>query len=1101
MKKILIFICLLFLGFTFVAVGQGTTTMTIGTVTAPASGAALSVPINVTNLTSVGSITLKISYDPAVVTFTGVANAPTNVNFTSNAASGVITLIWYDATGTTPLTISTGKLVDLNFTYKGSSGALTFNNSQCEVTTGTGVVINGIAYNNGSITSNVTTSMTLGTVTPSAVGAAVSVPITATSLTGVGSITLKIAYNPAIATFTGTSNAPTGVTFTSNAANGVITLIWYDATGNTPLTLASGKLVDLNFTYVNGSSALTFNTAQCEVTTGTGVVISGITYANGSINNSAATVMTLGSVTPSAAGAAVSVPITVTNLAGVGSITLKIAYNPAIATFTGTANAPTGVTFTSNAANGVLTLIWYDATGNTPLTLASGKLVDLNFTYVSGSSALTFNTAQCEVTTGTGVVISGITYNNGNINSSASTTMTLGSVTAPAAGASVNVPITVTNLTSVGSVTLKIAYNPAVVTFTGTANAPTGVTFTSNAASGVITLIWYDATGNTPLTVANGKLVDLSFTYVAGSGTFSFNSAQCEVTNGAGIVISGISYNDGSLTSSLSTTMTLGAVTAPAVGAAVSIPITVANLTSVGSMTLKIAYNPAVVTFTGTANAPSGVTFTSNAANGVITLIWYDATGNTPLTLASGKLVDLNFTYVAGSGTFSFNSAQCEVTTSTGIAISGITYKNGSISNAAATTLTLGTVRGIAGSAVSVPITVVNLTSAGSITLKVAYDPAVVTFTGTANAPSGVTFTSNAANGVITLIWYDASGNTPLTIASGKLIDLNFTYISGSGTFTFNTAQCEVTSGSGVISTNVVYSNGAITGNQKPVFIAVSPITKNALDTVKFVVNATDPNQGDVLTYSTVGLPSGAKFDTTRTFSWIPKTGQYGSYKVSFLVSDGQLKDSMAVSITITKLPLIVLNTIPNTVLTDLARTVWISLTTPPVFGNNAGTLKYSVVGRNDYYIIPSIVRANVLQLEGIRNTGESQIRITVTATDTNASTISTSFYVSDQGTTSVTETSIPKEFSLSQNYPNPFNPSTSIKFGLPVSAPVTMEVYNVLGVKVRTLIHNDVMSAGIHQLEWNGKDDAGISVTSGVYLYRINAGTFQVTKKMMMLK
>ena len=95
----------------------------------------------------------------------------------------------------------------------------------------------------------------------------------------------------------------------------------------------------------------------------------------------------------------------------------------------------------------------------------------------------------------------------------------------------------------------------------------------------------------------------------------------------------------------------------------------------------------------------------------------------------------------------------------------------------------------------------------------------------------------------------------------------------------------------------------------------------------------------------------------------------------------------------------------------------------------------------------------------------------------------------------------LPKEFSLSQNYPNPFNPTTSIQFGLPVQAPVMMEIYNILGVKVRTLLHGEVMSAGFHQMVWNGKDDAGVSVTSGVYLYRINAGTFQVTKKMMMLK
>jgi hypothetical protein len=100
-----------------------------------------------------------------------------------------------------------------------------------------------------------------------------------------------------------------------------------------------------------------------------------------------------------------------------------------------------------------------------------------------------------------------------------------------------------------------------------------------------------------------------------------------------------------------------------------------------------------------------------------------------------------------------------------------------------------------------------------------------------------------------------------------------------------------------------------------------------------------------------------------------------------------------------------------------------------------------------------------------------------------------------------ITPGEMPKEFSLSQNYPNPFNPTTSIQFGLPVRSSVTMEIYNILGVKVRTLIRGEVMNAGFHQMEWNGKDDAGAAVTSGVYMYRINAGTFQVTKKMMMLK
>jgi hypothetical protein len=102
----------------------------------------------------------------------------------------------------------------------------------------------------------------------------------------------------------------------------------------------------------------------------------------------------------------------------------------------------------------------------------------------------------------------------------------------------------------------------------------------------------------------------------------------------------------------------------------------------------------------------------------------------------------------------------------------------------------------------------------------------------------------------------------------------------------------------------------------------------------------------------------------------------------------------------------------------------------------------------------------------------------------------------------SVTEQAgVPNDFSLGQNYPNPFNPSTSIKFGLPKAAPVTLEIYNVLGVKVRTLINGQMMSASFHNVSWNGKDDNGATVTSGMYLYRISADKFVSTMKMMLMK
>ncbi len=96
--------------------------------------------------------------------------------------------------------------------------------------------------------------------------------------------------------------------------------------------------------------------------------------------------------------------------------------------------------------------------------------------------------------------------------------------------------------------------------------------------------------------------------------------------------------------------------------------------------------------------------------------------------------------------------------------------------------------------------------------------------------------------------------------------------------------------------------------------------------------------------------------------------------------------------------------------------------------------------------------------------------------------------------------TSLPKEFALDQNYPNPFNPSTTIRFALPKDAMVSLKVYDVLGREVRTLV-NERVSAGYQQVVWDGRNQFGAQVASGMYIYRITAGEFISIKKMMMLK
>ena len=97
---------------------------------------------------------------------------------------------------------------------------------------------------------------------------------------------------------------------------------------------------------------------------------------------------------------------------------------------------------------------------------------------------------------------------------------------------------------------------------------------------------------------------------------------------------------------------------------------------------------------------------------------------------------------------------------------------------------------------------------------------------------------------------------------------------------------------------------------------------------------------------------------------------------------------------------------------------------------------------------------------------------------------------------------STPREFALHQNFPNPFNPDTTIKYDLAESADVTLQIYNVLGQVVRTLVASEVQDAGRYQIRWNGMNDRGVPVSSGVYFYQISAdGKFHHVLKLMLLK
>jgi hypothetical protein len=89
----------------------------------------------------------------------------------------------------------------------------------------------------------------------------------------------------------------------------------------------------------------------------------------------------------------------------------------------------------------------------------------------------------------------------------------------------------------------------------------------------------------------------------------------------------------------------------------------------------------------------------------------------------------------------------------------------------------------------------------------------------------------------------------------------------------------------------------------------------------------------------------------------------------------------------------------------------------------------------------------------------------------------------------------IPTSFSLEQNFPNPFNPTTTIQFSLPQSGDVSLKIYNLLGEEIKTLA-DEYREAGKHSVQFNAN-----SLASGIYFYRLQAGSFIETKKMILIK
>jgi hypothetical protein len=125
-------------------------------------------------------------------------------------------------------------------------------------------------------------------------------------------------------------------------------------------------------------------------------------------------------------------------------------------------------------------------------------------------------------------------------------------------------------------------------------------------------------------------------------------------------------------------------------------------------------------------------------------------------------------------------------------------------------------------------------------------------------------------------------------------------------------------------------------------------------------------------------------------------------------------------------------------------------------------------------------------------NEADSSERASAVSDSSGAYTLTLSLSAAQAGGT-------PEDFSLMQNYPNPFNPSTVIRFQIAEASPVRVDIYNILGQKVRTLV-NEQLPVGRYAAEWDGRSDAATGVSAGIYIYRLRAGNFTTARKMVLL-
>ncbi|NQV01216.1 MAG: hypothetical protein HQ542_01095 [Bacteroidia bacterium] len=512
-------------------------TATIATVTA-SPGENISVPMTVTDFTDISAITLYVRFNPDVLSFTGLQNTATT-GFMANVTDSTINIVW-TASPPTWLTIASGTLLELNFTYNGmTAGNLTFLGG-CEVTQGAGATPVNVTYTNGAVNPNSANAATATIVSATgSTGSTVAIPIMYNGFgNDVGAITQYVEYDPGQLTFINVTTLGTLAGVNANASGGVIAITWSN-TGGTSINWPTNQLV-LNFLYIGGSTTNLNFESGCLISTTLGATIP-VSYFNGVVSPGTPTATAvLGSITGTAQGQDVEVPLTLTSFpsgspSGTAAMTLKISFDSPKLSFIGVVDAAQPVNV--NVNGNIITIAWTDVTAPD----INGEFLKLKFKYNGvGEADVAFGNG-CLFSTLLGTTIF-VGYTDATVTPAVATAnANISDVVNASNNTVVEVPVSFDGLpTNMGAATMYIGYDTDKLTYIEATDNTHGASV--NNINNQIIITWASAVA----TDLNGEFLKLKFLYstTGDCGAAIYFNDGCELADITATIVPA-NWNDG----------------------------------------------------------------------------------------------------------------------------------------------------------------------------------------------------------------------------------------------------------------------------------------------------------------------------------------------------------------------------------------------------------------------------------------------------------------------------------------------------------------------------------------------------------------------------